>query len=219
MSFSSGITGRLRKARVRNGSYSLSTPRLNASFSIFSACFAASVADLSVIRPPTGRGSISSTLPATAMAIPPPQPSRLLEAISISSSLVPITIRLWLSWPIVWAMAPFFSPKPFTSPIPRFPVLWWRSNTASFSMSLSGEAVAIPSFTGTSCQRWCVSSCLGIRPITLAIFSFIGRANCSRLNSGRFTDLLKRVGTGGISMVSQISFIHLPSLATNLPPV
>lgn len=39
---------------------------------------------------------------------------RRWTACAMSSSLTPTTQMLWLSWPTVEAIAPFFSPKPWT---------------------------------------------------------------------------------------------------------
>ncbi len=67
----------------------------------------------------------------------------------MSSSSMPTTQILWLSWPTEEAMAPRCMPKPVTKPRPMLPFLPWRSITATLAMSAAASATRALPFAGT----------------------------------------------------------------------
>ena len=137
------------------------------SFISCSSCSTTS-AGASVIRPPMGRGRAFCTFPSTAIARPPLFSLTQFPARTISASFVPTTIRLWESWAMLEATAPFFSPYPCKNPSPICPVSWWRSNTAIFIISRSKSTPgAYPSFSFQGTIISPVRSSLSCRQMTL----------------------------------------------------
>ena len=104
----------------------------------------------------------------SATTKPPPISRSRLTATAMSSSSMPTTQMLWLSWPTEEAMAPRCMPKPVTKARPIVPSLPWRSMTATLAMSLAGSATRSLPFAGTCLRTWSVTTRPGATPIIVS---------------------------------------------------
>jgi hypothetical protein len=106
-----GITGSGRKASCRKGSSSVPPSAfrgLAQRDQLSRTVFIGLVAHQAGHR----QGDLGNTLPFSATTKPPRISLNRLAATAISASVAPTTQMLWLSWPMVEAMAPRLRPKP-----------------------------------------------------------------------------------------------------------
>ena len=122
------------------------------------------------MRPAKGNANSARTRPPRTAGQPPSRPSasRRLTATAMSSSVVPTTQRLWLSWPTGRSTERPLreKPKPWTNPRPILPLRPWRSSTQILSRSCSGSACRRPSRNGRLASKRRVRILPGMMPMT-----------------------------------------------------
>ncbi len=157
-----------------------------------------------------GKGISANTLPSRTTTKPPSiSPSRFAAA-AISSSEVPTTQILWLSWLTVDAIAPDFKPKPCTKPVAIFPFLPCRSTTAilTTSFSKSGSTPFGPTLRSNS--RLSVMILPGIIPIARVLPLLECERKLDALTFGALT-LLRPTGATALRAANKSSETTLPA--------
>ena len=110
------------------------------------------------------------------------------------------------------AIAPLFSPKPFTKPFPILPVALCLSKTVIFNMSFSTSASAKPLITLIFAFVDFVSNESGIISIALTVSDFAGILKSSCSIHLTLTEPLRV----GVSLCSILT-VNFPSFATICP--
>ena len=171
--FISGITGNAKNDNVKNGLKVIFGATKDTALLSFDKFSITSSDFLEVINPAISRVIWDNTFLSFTTIMPPFKFLSSFAANTISSSLVPQTIKLWESWVIVVAIAPDFKASPFNIPRPILLVPLCLSITEIFKRSLSSFKL-VNSFLIFSSLiltfKWILSSLFGISSITFNTF-------------------------------------------------